>query len=540
MLFDDDSETISVDVSTPASEVVEPFTARRKPSLETMPDEILDSIFSLVTLDPTRDRYINPRVDLFSCLLVSKPVHDAALRVMYRQVTIPQSKAFYKFCSSLSQEPSLGRLVQALDFSHYSSIGFGRSRGTSAVTPFLTPLTLRACLNRTPNLKAFLVHEHIDDELDVHVLSKLFRLKRLEALDLCACSSRPFVDAFSTAVSRLDEGSDEEDGEPLHTLPIKRLSLHECTTLRPAVFEQLLPRLKHLTHLDVAHTMITDKALMSISSSARITHLNLERCTQVTGGGVVQFLTQHPAARDMIYLNLMADASRYRLFGADDLHALLPQLPRTLRSLNIGGALVVSDHTPSLRTLATHVEELGLKGASLSLSTDISVILGASRPRPSSSSLSLSKMISHFSRSNDTRSGDNGVSTSAVRYIDLTDVSSVTQMSLNYSPAAITTPATLPLEVIEVGGAVLAELQKRTKNLRDPDWVVRELGRRGWYVRQHHTRPSPQQQADGISPVVDDGSRGWKMGGRWWGMRKIPVWEQEVGGMYGYFMFKRN
>lgn len=30
------------------------------------------------------------------------------------------------------------------------------------------------------------------------------------------------------------------------------------------------------------------------------------------------------------------------------------------------------------------------------------------------------------------------------------------------------------------------------------------------------------------------------MGARWWGMRKIPTVAQDVRGMYGYFMFKRN
>ena len=38
---------------------------------------------------------------------------------------------------------------------------------------------------------------------------------------------------------------------------------------------------------------------------------------------------------------------------------------------------------------------------------------------------------------------------------------------------------------------------------------------------------------------VDDGSRDWKWGASYWGMRKIPVARAEVGGMYGHYMFKR-
>jgi len=37
----------------------------------------------------------------------------------------------------------------------------------------------------------------------------------------------------------------------------------------------------------------------------------------------------------------------------------------------------------------------------------------------------------------------------------------------------------------------------------------------------------------------DDGAREWKWGATYWGMRKIPVARQEVGGMYGHYMFKR-
>jgi hypothetical protein len=38
---------------------------------------------------------------------------------------------------------------------------------------------------------------------------------------------------------------------------------------------------------------------------------------------------------------------------------------------------------------------------------------------------------------------------------------------------------------------------------------------------------------------TDDGSRSWKMGARWWGMRKIPMAVGDVGGIYGHYMFKK-
>jgi hypothetical protein len=471
--------------------------------LESMPEEVLDMIFSCITVDHTADPYARPHVDLASCALTSKKLHAAAVRVMYRHVSIPQSRAFSKLMRSINNDKQLGDMIQWLDFSHYSNMGFGRARTTRNQTPYLTPETLAACLDMAPNLQAFLVHEHVDDELDAKVLSKLFNMPLLQALDLCACSSRPFTEAI-TSVSTQLSGPDVLSN-------LKRLSLHECTTLQEPVFESLLPQLSKLTHLDVAHTLISDAAILSIPSTARITHLNLERCTRLTGSAVVKFLTTHPAVKDsIVYLNLAADASRHKLLSEDHVRRLLASLPPTLRSLNLGGARVNASHIPALKRLATHVEELGLRGADLSLGSDIKLLFNA----------------------DDKAGGSSQGSTSTIRYLDLSGIKSVSQMSLSYSPSSLLGPDTLPLEVIELGPEVLQEIKRRNTHVKKPDWVVKELGRRGWYVRQ------PLEDADSL--VDDDGSRSWKMGARWWGMRKLPVVEQAVGGMYGYFMFKRT
>lgn len=485
-----------------------------------MPEEILELIFSYVTVDHTADPYARPHVDLASCSLVSSKLHSAALRVMYRHVSIPQSRAFAKLMRSLSNDKTLGEMVQWLDFSHYSNMGFGSARTTRNQTPYLTPTTLNACLDVLPRLQAFLVHEHIDDELDAEIISKLFNMPLMTALDFCACSSRPFTEAFTRVCAKM--------GRDLLT-NLRGLSLHECTTLQEPVFEALLPRLGSLTHLDVAHTLINGTALSSIPETARITHLNLERCTHLRGSEVVKFLTTHPAVRDsIVYLNLASDASRHRLLSENDVTTLLANLPPTLRSLNLGGARVNASHIPALRQLTTHVEELGLRGANLSLGTDIKRLFKAEENEHDSDTSSVS------SDEEDSDLESNLPSTCSLRYIDLTDIKSVTQMSLSYSPSSLIGLDTRPLEVIELGSDVLQEIKRRNAHVKKPDWVVKELGRRGWYVRQ------PVDSTDESPVVVDDGSRPWKMGARWWGMRKIPLVEQDVGGMYGYFMFKRS
>ncbi|KAJ9499093.1 hypothetical protein LTR96_004021 [Exophiala xenobiotica] len=494
--FDDTNEAAILDEDD--DDTLSPASVWKQTSyLESMPIEILEMILSRVTVDHTADPYARPHVDLASCSLVCAKLYDAAVRVMYRHVSIPQSRAFSKLMRSLNNDKSLGELVHWLDFSHYSNMGFGKARTARNQTPFLKPETLLACLDMVPKLQAFLVHEHVDDELDTKIFTKLFSMLRLQALDLCACSSRPFTEAFTSVVTQLSTEA------PLPNL--KRISLHECTTLQEEVFDALLPRLTNLTHLDVAHTFINDAALLSIPPTARITHLNIERCTHLTGSAVVKFLTTHPAVKDsVVYLNLAADASRHRLLAEADVSKLLAALPPTLRSLNLNGARVNASHVPALRKLTTHVEELGLRGAQLSLGTDIKPLL--KQPH-------------------------------AIRYLDLTDIKSVTQMSLSYSPSSLTDLDTLPLEVVELGQDVLGEVKRRNAHVKRPEWVVKELGRRGWFARQPVVESS---EGDVAVAAVDDGSRAWKMGARWWGMRKVPVVEQDVGGMYGYFMFKRS
>ncbi|OCT53309.1 Leucine Rich Repeat domain protein [Cladophialophora carrionii] len=492
--------------------------------LESMPEEVLELILSYVTVDHTADPYARPHVDLASCALVSRTIHGAAVKVLYRHVSMPQSRAFAKLMRTFKTAPQLGELVHWLDFSHYSNMGFGSARSTRNQTPFLKPETLKACLDLMPNLQAFLVHEHVDEELDSNIVSTLFNMPLMQALDFCACSSRPFAEAFTKVTTSLSS--------PLTSL--KRLSLHECTTLQEPVFEALLPLLTNLTHLDVAHTLINDKALLSIPPTARITHLNLERCTHLTGAGVVRFLTTHPAVREnIVYLNLAADASRHRLLREDDVTALVASLPPSLRSLNLNGAKINPSHVPGVQKLGTHLEELGLRGANLSLGSDIIRLF---RPSSSTSDDEPQGGDEHNNALSPPPPSSSSSSShrSTLRYLDLSLIPSVTQLSLSYSPSSLLDASTLPLEVIELGSDVLAEVKRRQGNIRSsskakPEWVVKELGRRGWYVRQPN-----------LEGTVDDGWRPWKMGARWWGMRKVPVVEQDVGGMYGYFMFKRS
>ena len=68
--------------------------------------------------------------------------------------------------------------------------------------------------------------------------------------------------------------------------------------------------------------------------------------------------------------------------------------------------------------------------------------------------------------------------------------------------------------------SVLQPMRRAETSLAYRGWCTKERDHRGWIVR-------PPQ----------DRHRWWKMGAESWGMRKIPVCEAEVGGIYGRHMF---
>jgi len=464
---------------------------------------VTDEVVAQLAIDLPPTAYGPRNVDLINCLLTSKTIHVATVSTLYRSITLPHSSIYAKFFNHISAFPGLGTIVRRLDLSHFTSVGLGRSRQSNSEVQNLTSKTLLKILDLTPAIQEVLLQENLDDDIDENVLHKLFfGLPKLRAVDFCASSSQSFVDAFSCTLSRLVEA-------PSAVLNIRRLGLHECFTLPSSVFETLLPRLPQLTHLDVSHTRITDSALQALSRSATLSHLNLGRCTHITGEGVVDFLISHPAVKDLVYLNLHCDISRYRLLWEPDVDRLLPALPSTLRSLNLNGAHIHRHHLSQFLPLTKHLEELGIACANLSLA-DVNAIF-----RPPHCENADAKDLPAWEPS-------------TLHYLDLTAIPSITRTSIFNTPAPsniLLSEPTLPLEVIELGDKAISSLRECKNTNKRLGWVVKELGRRGWYVRER--------------PGATSGKRSWKMGAMWWGMRKVPVAWGEVGGLYGHYMFKK-
>lgn len=483
----------------------------------TITDISKDQIISYLAIDIPPNGYTPRNIDLISCLLTSRTLHSATLGVLYRNITIPHSIIFSKALNHIRQYPSLGTIVRRLDFSHFTSVGLGRTQQMNVEIQNLTSKTLLQCLDLLPNLKELLLQEHVEDDVNGDVVRKIFVEKdSLRALDFCGSSSTTFSSGFVSAVM---------DGGIPDILPrLKRLSLHECTGLPDEAIRALLPRLVCLTHLDLAHTQITNDTLTCIPRSAHITHLNLSRCTKLTGSAVVDFLTTHPAVtKTLVYLNLMVDVSRHRLLEEEDVDRLLPHLTSTLHSLNLGGARITSAHMPCLLRLSKHVEELGLSSASLTVE-DLNSFFAPEKPASDGEKKT---------KDGEAEDPQSEWQPPKIRYLDLNKNPYLTQaVLLNPRTCHLITQQSYPLLVIELSERIITPLRQRSANNRS-GWVVRELGRRGWYVRE------PYSDVNNQSMVPDNGLRSWKMGAHWWGMRKIPVSVGEVGGIYGHYMFKK-
>ncbi|KAF3172976.1 hypothetical protein TWF225_009952 [Orbilia oligospora] len=454
-------------------------TDNRAP-FEKLPVEIYDQIFSYLVPQEPPTGYKRRNSDLSAVLKTSRTLYAATLFTIFQNAMFPHSPVYSKFLEQITNHPVLGGMVRRMDFSQYTSVGLGRTGRMNMEMQNLTAKTLTKGLRATGNLREFLAQEALGPDIDASVLEELFfTLPLLEAVDFCGASASRFKEAFTEVMHPWNPKLPE-------SFPVQRLSLHECTTLATSVFTAILPRLPNLTHLDLSHTQVTDSALMSIPETANITHLSLSKCARLKGENVVTFLLEHPAVRNLKVLNLHYDASRYRLLSAIDVEDLLPNLPKSLVSLNLTGASISSDHMPMLLPLVSRLEELSLGHTELTME-DINTFF-----------------VPQWK--------------SNLRYLDLTGISAVSPNALHFSTGAIL-PQNTTLQVLELSEKNVTGCAKlhATKTC---GWSEQSYGRRSWLVK---------------SNTHDDGERSWKMGSKKWGNRKIPCNFGEVGGIYAYY-----
>ncbi|ROV95081.1 hypothetical protein VSDG_05811 [Cytospora chrysosperma] len=517
--------------------------------IERLPLELLSSIINLLLLDVPPNGITKRNMDLMSLLLTSKKIHGATLLTLYRQITIPHSKIFQKFLAHVSCHQPLGTLVRRFDFCHFNPSTLFETASERSQARNLTSDTLLQALDLTPHLQEFLAQEHIDDDLDERVLRKLlFGFERIQALDFCGCSAASFRDAFTSTILSADWSP------PAAALRIRRLSLHRCNTLAPAVLEALLAHLPDVTHLDLAGTRLTDAALAAIPPSARISHLNLAKCNNLSAGAIARFVSAHPAAAggSLVWLSLATDARTHEIFDADAVRTLLPLLPASLKSLSLKGSRMDRSHIPLLRPLTKHLEELAL-GRGLGVNDTNGLFVPDEPAQQQQQQQQQEEEEEHGGEGSSLSDGDTASTSShssrqqqaldewvphTLRYLDLSDMwHGELDLPTLYNTAgcALLTSTTAPLEVVEVSEDVARRLAKGHAPLTRLGWRVSELGSRTWIVRV-----AGSGGGSGGTAARDTGARWWKMGAENWGMRKVPVARAEVGGMYGSYMFARK
>ncbi|CAN6595390.1 hypothetical protein TRVA0_001S01134 [Trichomonascus vanleenenianus] len=332
---------------------VEHYKPPSQARINTMPPEIMTHILQQLLItgseDATTELHVLTR-DFARILPTCFAFYDAGIPILYRHVSFPHSKAFDKFRHSI-ERTGYGALVKVLDFSAFTSVGLGRTARMNVEIQMVTSTTILKALDLCPGLKEFLVAESVDMDIDVRVLDKLASMPYLDAIDFCGSTSSAET-GFTKSLVR----------SQLVTAPeaiynLTRVSFHGCPAIPPSALEALLPRLCNVMRLDLTHTQVTPHALLNIPSSARLTHLSLAKCVQLTSNGLMSFLTMHPATRYLEWLNLMFEATKPVPLSQADFETVLRYLP-PLRYLNLHGLPVKASHF-------RHFEQMELRALSL-------------------------------------------------------------------------------------------------------------------------------------------------------------------------------
>jgi hypothetical protein len=169
-----------------------------------------------------------------------------------------------------------------------------------------------------------------------------------------------------------------------------------------------------------------------------------------------------------VFLSLSTDASSHLLLGKEDVDKLLPNLPRSLKSLSMKGARMNASHIPLLAPLIENLEELALgKG------------------------LELGDVQRLFCK-------DGAWSAHNLRYLDISDIE--TRIG---SGSELLSSASAPLHVIEVEERGYERAAKIKKSIEHVGWTVKEFGSRFWLVRLNDDGTT----RDNGGRVVEDGRR---------------------------------
>ncbi|KAK0100573.1 hypothetical protein ONS95_007031 [Cadophora gregata] len=328
-----------------------PAHAAGSSPLERLPAEILTRILLYVAAPTMRKGWDIPHAlpgehssrpnSLLPTLQISHRIHDIAIFIMYRDPNIrtPKVSSITRFFETLDQNPSLSTLIRTFDITRSALCGY--------------TLTLEK-ISRLPRLRDLrLSLSHVKD---VRMLQRLmFGFPSLQALTLdVSCLSektRMLRGAFEGLPGELESGIESlrfVDGSGAGGLHI------------PGVLESLLPRMRKLRVLDVSRTCVTVDALVSIPSTARLTHLNVWGCRDLELDELVNFLISHPAVKDSLVVLKAGYIADGAPLNERQINTFLSQAPPTLRSLDLSMSSMGPSNIPYLQKLCSQLEELSV------------------------------------------------------------------------------------------------------------------------------------------------------------------------------------
>ncbi|CCH43466.1 F-box protein [Wickerhamomyces ciferrii] len=321
--------------------------------------KILTFQFYQLLLNNTSSNSFNIQYFIKSNLTVNKVFYRCVIKIIYKYCSFKTPHTFDIFLNSLLKNPKLGEYVQVLDFQEFTSIGLGRTGKMNKEIQMVTSTTILNCLLKTPNLIEFLASENIKDDLNSDLLYHLFNnMKYLKSIDFCGCSGEMFVSNFDQLIIKKPANYNITD-----------LSLHDCTDLTPSILEKLIVNLPNLKKLDLTHTQITSTILNLIPHTAKLTHLSLSYCIQLTTRELINFFINHPAitCNKLVWLNLQCDSSTSSPLNNNQLTFLLKILDCDFVYLNLGGLDVSFENLMLIKRKFVNLKSLSIANNSIEI-----------------------------------------------------------------------------------------------------------------------------------------------------------------------------
>lgn len=297
-------------------------------------------------------------------------MHDVAVPILYRNIKLVQQEISdegrnFQFFRAINLNARLPSLIRTLDLSDSRISGW----------PWLIP----RAMTLIPRLRS--LHLQLSNliQLDDEKLQTVFLgMPNLESLTIentrtkthgssLAKVLQTLESANPTSVSRIRSLICRTDSDPNHSgTPAESVEFIDS-----GVLGRFLQRFPGLQALDLADTSVNPKSLLAININSRLQYIRITKCQDSDTATLAHFLASHTAVNSSL---VVLDGSGIT-FNEQETSSILENLPPTLRSLNLDGSMMTSNHVPLLQKLSRNLEELKI-GNGLTMNDVEATVLG--------------------------------------------------------------------------------------------------------------------------------------------------------------------